>query len=182
MIGTAFCAEEYDDKIKRTLPFYEQFYEQIADVLEVSGKKDVSWLDIGCGTGKVYETVRRRVPVEEFTFTDISEKMLDIARSRFPAEGNRFKQMSVLELEDKEKYDVVTAIQVYHYLSERDRESAVMKCWQALYSDCSVMKLNDFFGQRKSKPISFRGMGSVSLIKFVKNIRLCFFIHTKCHS
>lgn len=38
MEHTAFCAEEYDEKIRQTLPFYEEFYEQVIDVLDISGK------------------------------------------------------------------------------------------------------------------------------------------------
>lgn len=132
MEHTAFCAEEYDEKIRQTLPFYEEFYEQVIDVLEISGKKSVSWLDIGCGTGKMYEAARKRISIQEFVFTDISEKMLAVVKERFQTGENRFRQMSVLELEDTEKYDVVTAIQVHHYLSEKDRRIAVERCCQAL--------------------------------------------------
>lgn len=46
----AFCAEEYDAKIRQTLPFYEEFYEQVVGIVEVWGRKELSWLDIGCGT------------------------------------------------------------------------------------------------------------------------------------
>ena len=47
-------------------------------------------------------------------------------------EGNCFKKMAAQELEEREKYDVITAIQVNHYLSEAERKSAVRKCCQAL--------------------------------------------------
>lgn len=47
----AFGAEEYDQKIRQTLPYYEDFYEQVLDILNVLKKKQVAWLDIGCGTG-----------------------------------------------------------------------------------------------------------------------------------
>ena len=30
---TAFRAEEYDAKIRQTLPFYEEFYEQVIELL-----------------------------------------------------------------------------------------------------------------------------------------------------
>ena len=106
----AFCAEEYDAKIRQTLPFYEEFYQQVVGILEVWGREDLSWLDIGCGTGKMYEAAEKRTSVREFVFTDISEGMLAVARERFQAGKNRFERMSVLELEDIEKYDVVTAI------------------------------------------------------------------------
>ena len=80
----------------------------------------------------MYEAARKRISIQEFVFTDISGKMLAVAKGRFQAVGTRFRQMSVLELEDIEKYDVVTAIQVHHYLSEKDRKIAVEKCCRAL--------------------------------------------------
>lgn len=132
MEHTAFHAEEYDAKIRQTLPFYEELYEQVVDILDLSGKKNISWLDIGCGTGKMYEAASKRISIQEFVFTDISEKMLAVAKERFQVGKNRFEQKSVLELEDRKKYDVVTAIQVHHYLSEKDRRLAVEKCWRAL--------------------------------------------------
>ena len=74
---TAFQAEEYDAKIRQTLPFYDAFYEQIADILEAAGKKHISWLDIGYGTGKMYEVVEKRIPVlpggRRFRKTGISD-------------------------------------------------------------------------------------------------------------
>ena len=78
----AFCAKEYDAKIRQTLPFYEKFYEQVVDILEVWGREDLSWLDIGCGTGKMYEAANKRLSVREFVFTDISEEMLTVAAER----------------------------------------------------------------------------------------------------
>lgn len=53
MEHTAFCAEEYDEKIRQTHPFYEEFYELVIDVLDISGKKNVSWLDV-LYAGRVY--------------------------------------------------------------------------------------------------------------------------------
>lgn len=135
MIRTAFQAEEYDSKIKQTLPYYEDFYNQITDILDVLGKSKTSWLDIGCGTGRMYEVAQRKLSLNEFVFTDISDKMLEISRERFPAKENRFEVMAAQELAENGKYDVITAVQVNHYLSEEEREVAVRNCYQALKSD-----------------------------------------------
>lgn len=45
-------------------------------------------------------------------------------------------------------------------------------------SDRSVMKFYDFFYQRKPQTISFQGAGVIALIESVKDIMLCFFIHS----
>ena len=132
MEHTAFKAEEYDKKIRQTLPYYEDFYKQILDILTVMEKKDVVWLDIGCGTGKMYETAQQNIDIREFVFTDISENMLNIARKRFQKAGNRFEKKDVRQIKEYEKYDVITAVLVNHYFSEKDRELALKNCYQAL--------------------------------------------------
>lgn len=54
---SAFNAMEYDDKIKMTIPFYEDFYNQIIDISKMLFKKPLNWLDVGCGTGKMAELI-----------------------------------------------------------------------------------------------------------------------------
>lgn len=131
-MNQAFDPEEYDGKIRQTLPYYEEFYQQVTDILKIAEKKEISWLDLGCGTGKMYEMARMNLELQKFVFTDVSEKMLDIARSRFQKDGNCFKKMSVQELEARERYDVITAIQVNHYLTPKEREESIKRCRNAL--------------------------------------------------
>lgn len=48
---TAFSAENYDKDILNTIPYYDEVYNQIADVVSAAFlNRKVSWLDIGCGT------------------------------------------------------------------------------------------------------------------------------------
>ena len=41
---SAFNALEYDEKIKKTLPYYEDFYKQIIDIVKIQFNKSVAWL------------------------------------------------------------------------------------------------------------------------------------------
>lgn len=52
---SAFDAAEYDHEIKRTIPYYEDFYKQVVEVAKVQFENPVKWLDVGCGTGKMAE-------------------------------------------------------------------------------------------------------------------------------
>ena len=36
--ASAFCAFEYDEKIRQTLPYYEEFHKQILDIVKAHVK------------------------------------------------------------------------------------------------------------------------------------------------
>lgn len=147
--ASAFDAEEYDNKIKQTLPYYEEFYAQITDVLAASGKSISSWLDVGCGTGKMYDFAKERIKPGKFVFCDNSPEMLQIAQTRFAGAGTLFWEQSVLELDSPPEFDVITAIQVNHYLNEKERKQSIKNCFHALKEGGCFFNFENFapFGE-----------------------------------
>lgn len=136
--SSAFNSAEYDEKIRQTLPYYEDFFAQIISTVKACRQPPKSWLDVGCGTGKAAEYVLKSFDLERFVFCDNSEEMLNIARERFAAENMEFCLSDVRELDFRNEFDVVTAVQVNHYFKGAERERAVRKCFDAL-------KLNGIF-------------------------------------
>lgn len=94
---SAFAAKDYDREIIRTVPFYEELYRQIAGTAKTFGNKPLSWLDIGCGTGKTAEAVLGKLPIEKFVFADISAEMIGISKtvSVFPKRNLSFPTFPV---------------------------------------------------------------------------------------
>lgn len=129
---SAFDAKEYDIKIKQTLPYYDAFYEQVMDLVKVCKHDALRWLDVGCGTGKMAELVFQNVEVETFTFCDCSAEMLEITKKRFSHPNTDFIICDVQKLSYINDFDVVTAIQVNHYLQKEERKIALQKCYEAL--------------------------------------------------
>ena len=129
---SAFHALEYDKKIKRTLPYYEEFYKQVVDIVKIRFDKSLTWLDIGCGTGKMAEIAFGTVDIEKFVFCDNSVKMIEIAKQRFEGKNTEFTTTSVLELHNTMSFDVITAIQVFHYFAREERIKAVKKSYEML--------------------------------------------------
>jgi putative AdoMet-dependent methyltransferase len=81
-------AQHYDclveqDIAKQTFPYsgYQMIQDLITDDIS-NKKKKVKVLDLGCGTGKLYEHINPN----KFSLTgiDISSKMLDIAKKKYP--------------------------------------------------------------------------------------------------
>ncbi len=132
---SAFSSSEYDRNIRDTVPFYEDFFVQIADAVRARKSDAVSWLDVGCGTGEMARTVLNNIGIERFVFCDSSEKMLAVAESRSAAPNTEFIRADIRSLPYNEEFDVVTAIMINHYFGVNDRVKAVRNCFNALKSD-----------------------------------------------
>lgn len=92
-------------------------YDSVADIqrlsseklIEMIGKKDVfSVLDIGCGTGNTSLKLYEKYPDAEYTFCDISERMVKVSSGKFPKEA----KIICTDAEDfifTERYDLAVA-------------------------------------------------------------------------
>ena len=132
---SAFDAAEYDNEIKRTIPYYEDFYRQVVDIAKIQFAKPVKWLDAGCGTGKMAEAAFENIDIEKFVFYDNSAKMIETAKKRVQSAKAEFITSSILELDKSNQFDIITAIQVFHYFHKNERMEAVKRCYRALSAD-----------------------------------------------
>lgn len=82
---------------------------------EIDGK--TSMLEIGCGTGQIYGEMLKRQIVTDKSYTggDISQKMLEIARHRFPEAKFTYLDILNLPYPDKSQPNVI-CIQVLQHL------------------------------------------------------------------
>ncbi len=108
-------AHEYDEKREgsRNGKYYSK--EWLRQMAKEIPKKRVSILDIGCGTGILYEVLKE----EEMDFTyvgiDLSESMIEVGRKRYPGIDLRVMDSEKLEFPDK-TFDVVFMRSVLHHL------------------------------------------------------------------
>lgn len=130
--ASAFCAAKYDEGIRKTLPYYEDFYKQVVDIVKIQFNRPLAWLDIGCGTGKMAEAALGAVGIDRFVFCDSAEKMLEIAKKRFAGNKTRFVLSSFLDFDETAPFDVITAIMAFHYFNKEDRRKALEKCYKNL--------------------------------------------------
>ncbi|MBQ1491457.1 MAG: class I SAM-dependent methyltransferase, partial [Blautia sp.] len=142
---SAFSSDEYDKKIKQTIPYYEEFYAQTIELVRTLGDGARTWLDVGCGTGKMGSAVfEKGVPVDRFVFCDSSEEMIRVAQERFSSVPAEFCICDVLDLPFKDEFDVVTAIQVFHYFHLEERKRALKRCYDALKENGVFISFENF--------------------------------------
>ncbi len=139
---TAFSSKEYDRKIKQTLPYYEEFYKQIINVVKCHFDNQISWLDVGSGTGKMAELGLELS--NRFVLLDNSADMLDIARKQVNSGKVDFVLKYAEDMDYEKEFDVVTAVQVFHYLSADKRREAICKCYNALKSSGIFITFENF--------------------------------------
>lgn len=135
---TPHKAIEYDENIKKTIPLYEYFHTETIGLIYYYNNKCDKWLDIGCGTGTLVEKAYDKFPNTRFILSDFSEEMLEQAKIKF--EGTLLDRIDFLpkcssqgiNIYLNEKVDVITAIQVHHYLNREERKIATKNCFDLL--------------------------------------------------
>jgi ubiquinone/menaquinone biosynthesis C-methylase UbiE len=104
-------AEEYAEKVAARLPFEELS----AFKKYVSKRKKV--LDLGCAAGRDTSELTKNGYI--VTGVDLSEKLLEIAKKKYPSLSFSHSDIRSLPFKD-ESYDAVWAIAVFHHLDYKD--------------------------------------------------------------
>lgn len=136
---TSHKAADYDQKVPRTIPFYETIQAEILRLVKLIKPEAKCWVDTGCGTGRLVQQALERFPATHFILADPSEAMLEQTRTRVAkGESGRLQILPPIGSADlvlhtgKSTADVVTAIQCHHYLQPADRMKALRACHEVL--------------------------------------------------
>jgi SAM-dependent methyltransferase len=92
----------------------EARYRSLAEVTPLAGK---TVLEVGCGFGDLGAYVTGREDNVTYRGIDVSRRMIDVGREVHPRLDLR--EANVLDLDDRERYDVVLAQGVFYLLGER---------------------------------------------------------------
>ena len=133
MNKTPFKASQYDENVRKVIPYYDIIYDQIFSLIHTTfPKTHIALLDTGCGCGTLGKRAAEELELKQLVLCDPSADMLDIARSKAANCGCTFRQVGSEGLDYVEQFDVVTAIQSHGYFDRAGREQAVANCYRAL--------------------------------------------------
>jgi trans-aconitate 2-methyltransferase len=90
---------------------------EVLSRLDLRGDEVV--LDAGCGSGRVTQALRQRLPRGRVIAVDQSPSMVDAARRRLGA-GADVRAADLLELELQEQVDAVLSTATFHWIADHD--------------------------------------------------------------
>lgn len=115
-------AAQYDDKMAKVFPGYEQLPLIILSHLRTCVGQVARFLDVGCGTGATLAAFAEHQPEWSFVGIDPAEPMLTLARNKISAlnlGGHvTFIHGTVDTLPDEPTFDAATSILVEHLLPD----------------------------------------------------------------
>jgi tRNA (cmo5U34)-methyltransferase len=125
-------AQDYDAQREYVIPEMRQLYGAAVWALE-TGTPKPAILDVGAGTGLLSAVLLEKFPDARLTLMDISENMLDMARTRFATRPDTeyiLGDYSRSELGGP--YDLVCSALSIHHLSPEDKRRLFGRMYDAL--------------------------------------------------
>ena len=125
--------EEYDARIRATIPRYDGLLADALDVAVHSGVDVKYWVDVGAGTGNMAIMAMARFPKAKFTLLDISSDMLSVAKIKAGEDRTAYVHGSSdkMNIADQSA-DVVSCIQSNHYYDEGGHAKVLEECYRIL--------------------------------------------------
>lgn len=88
-------------------------------LIEIGNLEKKSILDVGCGIGDMFSYIQKNKINLEYCGVDITPKMIELCKERFPQNKNQFKCMDILTLDNASiQYDYVLASGIFYLLIE----------------------------------------------------------------
>lgn len=125
-------ASSYDRQRKHVIPCLEDLYRITSDLSTVNHSRP-KILDLGAGTGLLTSYLYQRYPAGDFHLLDLSEEMLEVARSRLKDESSfQYLVGDYLKYDFGGLFDIIVSSLSIHHLEHSDKEFLYQKIYQHL--------------------------------------------------
>ena len=116
-------AERYDQSRQKLIPCYYDFYQTIIKIIPFASSTPLSVADLGAGTGLLSKQILKAFPQSNMTLVDISEEMLNVAKSRLNAYSNIDYQVSDYSKNlPAGNYDLIVSSLSIHHLTDKNKK------------------------------------------------------------
>jgi len=159
-------AKDYDSARKQLIPCFDDFYGTALDLITFAKTDKIKVLDLGAGTGLFSSLVSQCYPNAEFVLYDLSNGMLEEAKSRFENRDTKVsyvtKNYSLSSIDGK--YDLIISALSIHHLTGLEKEALFKKIYGILNTNGMFINADQVLGATPSIEKSYRN----SWIKQVK--------------
>jgi tRNA (cmo5U34)-methyltransferase len=129
------------------IPCFDDFYNSAISVIEVDIEAP-RVLDIGAGTGLFSSFLLKKYPDAHLTLIDISDSMLDVARTRFEHKTDvKYIVDDYSRHLFEEEYDIVISALSIHHLPDNEKQMLYKKCFSILRSGGIFVNAEQVLGE-----------------------------------
>jgi tRNA (cmo5U34)-methyltransferase len=115
-------AHAYDNQRRNLIPCFDDFYGVSVSIAE-TGNETPSILDLGAGTGLLSSLMLKKYPTANLTLIDISEKMIEVAKSRFDDMNNiKYIVDDYTNYVFENKFDIIISALSIHHLADAEKK------------------------------------------------------------
>ncbi len=125
-------ASGFDAAVTKTIPHYREMLEALVSAVPFPRTQGIDVIDLGSGTGNLSLMIRKRFPNANITCLDISERMLEICRSKLGEGKASYVLKDLSEYSFDAKYDAVVSSLALHHLEVGGRQQLFAKVYGAL--------------------------------------------------
>lgn len=124
-----FMYEEYDKRVRRIVPIYEEMNQTIVDNINFKHESKLNILDFGIGAGYLAFRLLQKFPGSFLTGVDYEEKMVEKSRERVSRLAQNFElfKQNMKDFEFNRKYDIVVSVLAIHHLTDAEKEKMFSK-------------------------------------------------------
>lgn len=139
-------------------------------LIEIGNLEKKSILDVGCGTGDMFSYIQKKKINVEYNGVDITPKMIELCKERFPQNKNQFKCIDILTLDNASmQYDYVLASGIFYLLIEDPLDIALELIHKMFSFSRKGLAFNSLSSwSKKSEDTEFY-MDPIELLQLLKN-------------
>lgn len=171
-------ADKFWNKMSHNYDFqvnskYAQTYDETIKITQKYLKNSDVVLDLGCGTG--ITTIKLAADVKKIDAIDISENMIDIAKSKADKHGLSNIDFGVLDIYNeklkKGSYDVIMAFNILYFI--KDLNKLLYRVNDLLKPDGIFISSTDCLGEKQTLTIMIQSLLSkMGLIPYIKKLKI----------
>jgi tRNA (cmo5U34)-methyltransferase len=130
-------AEAYDQMCQHLVPGYDFLQDEVLRIVAAEGKRDMTVVDLGAGSGVFLEKVLSRWPGANAHWVDYSEDFLSVARQRLARSDGRIRYTQASFEDDwesqvKGQADLILSMSAIHHLENEEKKRLYQRCFDKL--------------------------------------------------